>query len=425
MEVPVKLQIDKPFSCKVYLSGASSPTRQVRRFNIESKTPLNYQYIRTKIQTIFPELQGENYTISWLDSEMDDVLISSDEELNIALTDFLKTKRDYFKLYIKLQANSQKSANQTIHTNIMCDGCNKGIKGYRYKCLICNDYDLCSQCDSTMLHPDHCMLRLPLPMYETFHDGNRALHHLRKHLKKHYFHRGNCSTSAAEGTDPAFNPKFKLRQMLNAFGIDIDLLLYDFDQNNSSSQTDEAKKESTPQQPTTKEESDSKNFPGVGKKLIDNDERGKATTSNATSQNEANTPMVEDWTMIDEQVPSNISRASSAASLINDFAAKLPAPLTPTPTVPSNPMVPSAQTAPSAPMVPSAPTAPMENTQSKIYPELPSEQKVFHQNPAIQTALESLIAMGYTDKRELLTYLLEVEKGNINKVLDLLHLAFK
>lgn len=49
---------------------------------------------------------------------------------------------------------------ETVHYNIVCDGCNKkNFKGRRYKCLVRPDYDLCEDCEATKIH-SHPMLRL-------------------------------------------------------------------------------------------------------------------------------------------------------------------------------------------------------------------------------------------------------------------------
>lgn len=41
--------------------------------------------------------------------------------------------------------------------NAICDGCDKGIKGIRHKCLDCPDWDYCSDCvvNAAFIHPDH------------------------------------------------------------------------------------------------------------------------------------------------------------------------------------------------------------------------------------------------------------------------------
>jgi len=62
---------------------------------------------------------------------------------------------------LKLKESKQKD----VHDNIVCDGCNvTPIKGIRYKCGICRDYDLCSTCEAKNEHPiDHPLIKLKVP----------------------------------------------------------------------------------------------------------------------------------------------------------------------------------------------------------------------------------------------------------------------
>jgi len=66
--------------------------------------------------------------------------------------------------------------------NAICDGCDKGIKGVRHKCLDCPDWDYCSGCvvNAGFIHPGHRFV----PVYEPLeYDGgvrvrsmNRPIH---------------------------------------------------------------------------------------------------------------------------------------------------------------------------------------------------------------------------------------------------------
>jgi len=52
-----------------------------------------------------------------------------------------------------------------VHVGVTCDGCENAIRGYRYKCVVCPDYDLCSCCEIKKIHPQHLMLRIPTPTH--------------------------------------------------------------------------------------------------------------------------------------------------------------------------------------------------------------------------------------------------------------------
>merc|ERR1712013_685232 len=56
---------------------------------------------------------------------------------------------------------SEKQVN--IHPGAMCDGCQGKVFGFRYKCLVCEDFDLCKDCEFSGVHPEHPMIRISNP----------------------------------------------------------------------------------------------------------------------------------------------------------------------------------------------------------------------------------------------------------------------
>jgi len=54
-------------------------------------------------------------------------------------------------------------ADETVEHLAACDGCEvHPIKGIRYKCSVCKDFDFCSTCEERMSHP-HAFLKIRNP----------------------------------------------------------------------------------------------------------------------------------------------------------------------------------------------------------------------------------------------------------------------
>jgi len=57
----------------------------------------------------------------------------------------------------------EKMPNNSIHSNVRCDGCNKfPIEGSRYKCATCEDFDFCEECEAKDNHP-HPFIKIRRP----------------------------------------------------------------------------------------------------------------------------------------------------------------------------------------------------------------------------------------------------------------------
>ncbi|XP_053692837.1 protein ref(2)P [Sabethes cyaneus] len=64
---------------------------------------------------------------------------------------------------VEISSSESLPDDQPVHSNIVCDVCDSIIKGHRYKCLQCFNYDLCMRCEGRYRHKDHLMVRIPTP----------------------------------------------------------------------------------------------------------------------------------------------------------------------------------------------------------------------------------------------------------------------
>ena len=53
---------------------------------------------------------------------------------------------------------------KAVHEGVGCDGCfDLPIKGPRYNCMVCKDYDLCEKCYKKGIHDSHPVQKLSKP----------------------------------------------------------------------------------------------------------------------------------------------------------------------------------------------------------------------------------------------------------------------
>ena len=118
-------------SFKVYLKNQGE--EEVRRFVIDKNVSTSYDYLVEKLKTLFPQLQGAVISLSWTDSDGDNVTIGSDEELIIALTEMTGPLYK-INVGVKVAASvpvdtgaaggDQVSGDEpSVHYGVTCDGC--------------------------------------------------------------------------------------------------------------------------------------------------------------------------------------------------------------------------------------------------------------------------------------------------------------
>ena len=66
--------------------------------------------------------------------------------------------------------NGKKEIEKKIHFAYVCDGCNSGIVGIRYKCAVCNNFDYCEKCEEKFgLSHGHPLLKIKRPEEAPLH----------------------------------------------------------------------------------------------------------------------------------------------------------------------------------------------------------------------------------------------------------------
>ncbi|XP_030022408.2 protein ref(2)P isoform X1 [Manduca sexta] len=181
---------------KTYTFWENKEKPEIRRFRIDKREATNFSVFNSRLLEVYPGLKNKSYIVTWRDEEGDDIVISSDEEMDTALS-YLGTGLVRFIIKLKPQATRNEaefmftataaggSANNStpsspkagdskqapktnivgdsIHTGVTCDVCDWPVIGFRYKCVVCPDFDLCAGCEAGGNHRDHCMVRLPAP----------------------------------------------------------------------------------------------------------------------------------------------------------------------------------------------------------------------------------------------------------------------
>lgn len=145
----------------------------------------SFENLKNEIVVRYPMLlQSNEIKFFWIDDEEDEItLLNHADYFDYMDSCGAAQKR---RIYVKGVNQTQKDATPVeepsmedetvpeqessplpedapVHTNIICDVCDETIRGHRYKCMQCFNYDLCMRCETKFRHKDHLMVRIPTP----------------------------------------------------------------------------------------------------------------------------------------------------------------------------------------------------------------------------------------------------------------------
>ena len=176
-------------SIKVVLKDKETED-ELRRFVVDKEVSTSLPYLQEKLCLVFPQLKQKIFSITWTDEDGDMVTIATDEELIIALTEM---SGPVYKLIVDVKspkktdnARNDSTQESQIHHGIACDACEKTpIEGNRYKCVVCDDFDLCGSCEAGGRHPGHNMMRISNPEMAFPQRLFKRIHKMQERADKH------------------------------------------------------------------------------------------------------------------------------------------------------------------------------------------------------------------------------------------------
>ncbi|PAA56784.1 hypothetical protein BOX15_Mlig023126g2 [Macrostomum lignano] len=132
---------------------------EIRRLSLAGQA--TYASLVEQLQAVFSIAPTQQLRLRWQDEEGDRVTMTTNAELQEAIRS-LAARRDggsgdAVKVFISVGDPT------VVHEGVVCDGCESGVTGQRFKCLLCPDFDLCSACMTGGSHSQHPMLLIRRP----------------------------------------------------------------------------------------------------------------------------------------------------------------------------------------------------------------------------------------------------------------------
>jgi sequestosome 1 len=128
--------------------------------------------------------QLKDFTLQYSDEEQERITFSSNDELRSAIAlnkdaNTLKVFVTYHQPIPRQQQQEDTATNKECHVGVECDGCKGPVIGFRYKCFVCPNYDLCEKCSAAGIHSEHNMIKITKP--GSFHHPHPHHFHGRRH----------------------------------------------------------------------------------------------------------------------------------------------------------------------------------------------------------------------------------------------------
>ncbi|XP_077589178.1 LOW QUALITY PROTEIN: sequestosome-1 [Stigmatopora nigra] len=248
---------------KAYLMSKGS-IAEIRKFVLKDDPTIGrYEQLESKSNQLYSSLKNRpisSIQLNYEDGDGELVAFSSNEELFLAETCI---KDGVFRIFVREKEEprqdspakpSAAAASSTtappakvppttvppatwatpagVHVNVTCDGCEGPVVGVRFKCAVCPDYDLCVDCWSKGIHPEHSLVGSPGVRPVRASQG--AFPHIKLKTKTRH-----CGRGARRNTAPATpampvadvqgginylrNVGESVAAMLSPLGIDVDI----------------------------------------------------------------------------------------------------------------------------------------------------------------------------------------------------------
>lgn len=157
--------------------------KEIRLLKLDQQS---FENLPTTLPKLFKTPLPEQFSLHFLDESNDFITLSSYEDLEF----LCKSSKNPLKIFIKQSStppflqkkrsfeeiseeskekapkpeNFQENSGKTVFLGVECDGCHmKPVVGVRYKCLQCENFDLCENCEEKGEHSQHIFAKFKRP----------------------------------------------------------------------------------------------------------------------------------------------------------------------------------------------------------------------------------------------------------------------